>query len=179
MSIKPNRWFVALTTTLLIAAALIFSLPTQVVYAVPLADSNSNTCLACHEDLYYLHDTGKYYCLTEHADRCVNCHQGDSTVLNKEASHQGLVAFPQKDNGQKCRQCHTQDAQARLDKFASLAGYKPVIEAQPYTPVKETTRGFPAVSETNAFIKNLPWVAGAFVLFGLWLALVMRSSLKP
>lgn len=178
MSIKPERWIVALTTTLLGALLSLLSLPAHVP-AAPAIDSSSNSCLTCHEDLYYLHDTGKYYCLTEHADRCVNCHQGDAAVMNEAASHQGLIAHPQQDNGQKCNQCHPQDTQARLDTFAYLAGYKPVIQASPYIPVAEATSGFPTVSETHPFSKSLPWLAGAITLFGIWLALVLFSPRKP
>ena len=79
MLIKLNQWIVALATTLLVVLSLLLSLPTQ-VSAAPVADLSSNSCLTCHEDLYYLHDMGKAYCLTEHADRCVNCHQGNPIV---------------------------------------------------------------------------------------------------
>lgn len=172
MSIKPNYWIVALTTTLFVVLSQFIILPVE-ASAAPLADSGTNSCLTCHEDLYYLHDMGKYYCLTVHADRCVNCHQGNPAVVNEEASHQGLIAYPQRENGQKCSQCHTQDAQARLDEFASVAGYKSIIKASPYTPATEVTGGFPVVSEPNSFRNRLPWLAGTITLFGLWLVLVL------
>jgi hypothetical protein len=178
MSVKQDHWIVASTITLLVVLSLLLGSPGR-ISAAPLSDSGSNSCLTCHEDLYYLHDTGKYYCLTEHADRCVNCHQGDPTAMNEAASHQGLIAFPQQNNGKRCSQCHPQDAQARLDTFASFAGYKTVIQASPYTPAVEPPSGFPAVSETNPLLESLPWLAGAIVLFGLWLALVLLSPSKP
>ena len=178
MSLKPIRWIVSLATTLLVALMLLLSLPAR-VSAAPTADSSSNSCLTCHEDLYYLHDMGKNYCLSEHADRCVNCHQGDATVMNEAGAHQGLIVYPQQDNGQKCVQCHPQDAQAHLDTFASLAGYKSVIQASTYTVAAESAKGFPAVSEYQSLSQKLPWLAGAIILFGVWLALVLRSPLKP
>ena len=178
MSIKPNHWIVVFPITVLVVLSLLLGSPER-ISAAPFANTGSNSCLTCHEDLYYLHDTGKYYCLTEHADRCVNCHQGNPTVLNETASHEGLIAYPQQGNGQKCSQCHPQDTQARLDTFASLAGYKPVIKASPYTPAAEATSGFPPVSEPNPLLQSLPWVAGAFILFGLWLTLVLFSPRKP
>ena len=177
MSNKSEHWTIALASTFLGALLLLLILPAY-VSAAPATDSSSNSCLTCHEDLYYLHDTGKYYCLTEHADRCVNCHQGDPTMMNEAASHRGLIPHPQHDNGQKCNQCHPQDAQARLDTFASVAGYKPVIQASPYTPTAEATSGFPAVSENHPFFQSLRWLAGAIVLFGLWLTLVLFSPRK-
>jgi hypothetical protein len=178
MSIKLDRWIVTLATMLLVALSLLLNLPAR-VSAAPATDSSSNSCFTCHEDLYYLHDMGKYYCLTEHADRCVNCHQGDPTVMNEAASHQGLIAYPQQEDGQKCSQCHPQDAQAHLDTFASLAGYKTVIKASPYTPAVQPSSAFPAVSQTNPLFESLPWLAGGIVLFGLWLVLVLSSPLKP
>ena len=178
MSTKPNRWIIALATTLLVVLSLLLGLPAQ-ASAASAAASSSNSCLTCHEDLYYLHDTGKAYCLAEHADRCVNCHQGDPTTLNEAASHQELIAHPQQDNGQKCNQCHPGDARAHLDTFASLAGYKPVMQASPYTVEAESTSGFPAVSEPHPFTQSLPWIAGAIVLFGIWLVLVLFSPQKP
>ena len=178
MSIKLNHWIIALATTLLFVLSLLLGLPAQ-ASAAPVADSTSNSCFTCHEDLYYLHDTGKAYCLAEHVERCVNCHEGNPTSLNEEASHQGLIAHPQQNNGQKCNQCHPQDAQVRLETFASLAGYKPVIQASQYTVGAESTNGFPAISEPNALFQSLPWVAGAIVLFGVWLLLVLFSPLKP
>jgi hypothetical protein len=177
MSIKSNYWIVALAMMLLVGL-LLLSFPVR-ASAAPVADSSSNSCLTCHEDLYYLHDMGKAYCLTEHADRCVNCHQGNPTTMDKELSHQGLIAFPQRNNGERCCQCHTEDTQARLDTFASLAGYKPVIQASTYTVAAESAKGFLAVSEYQSLSQKLPWLAGAIILFGVWLALVLRSPLKP
>lgn len=100
-------------------------------------------------------------------------------MLNKDEAHLGLVAYPQKDDGAKCQQCHLQDSQARLEKFASLGGYKPVNEAVPFTPASAATAGFPELSESKPIAENLPWVASAIVFFGLWLALVLFSPQKP
>jgi DNA-binding transcriptional ArsR family regulator len=120
MSINPKLWISAMTVTLLASLWLILGKPVQVA-AAPLANSSSNSCLTCHEDRYYLHDTGRYYCMTERADRCVNCHQGNPAAIDEAASHLGLIAHPQENNGEKCLQCHAQDVQVRLEKLASAA----------------------------------------------------------
>jgi hypothetical protein len=177
MSTKTNRWTFALLATLFVFSFAMLSMPDQ-ASAAPEADPTSS-CLTCHEDLYYLHDSGKYYCITEHKDRCVNCHDGNADVMNKDESHLGLIAYPQKDDGAKCQECHAEDAQALLATFASLGGYKPIIEAEPYTPSITAPSGFPDAPEVNLIVENWPWLAGAFVLFGLWLLLVLFSPLKP
>ena len=143
----------------------------------PSQDSlNTSSCFTCHEDLYYLHDMGKAYCITVHKDRCTNCHSGNPTVMDKDRSHQGLIAYPQKDNGAKCQECHTQDAQGRLAAFASIGGYKDVVEVAPYIPDNGVAAGFPELHEPT--VENLPFIGGAFVLFGLWLTLVLWPQ-KP
>ena len=178
MSTKINRWIFVFLATLFFVSFTILSLPDQ-VSAGPVLDSTSNSCFTCHEDLYYLHDTGKSYCLTDHTDRCMNCHEGDATVMNKDASHIGLVTHPQKDDGAKCQQCHTEDFQARLDTFASLGGFKTVIKAEPYIPATEAVGEYPGVPGENQLVHNWGWLAGAIVLFGFWLVLVFLSPQKP
>ena len=173
---KQNLWIFLLLTALF-AAALIMQ-PVR-VSAAQTTDSVSNSCLTCHEDLYYLHDTGKWYCITEHKDRCVNCHAGDPTTLNKDASHLGLIAHPQQNNGEKCLQCHPQDSQERLATFAKLGGYKTMPETQPYSPSIAAKSEFPKIDETNSVSEKWQWLIGGCLAFGLWLVLVLFSPLKP
>ena len=174
---KTNRWIFVLSALLFVVLLAMLSLPVGVSAAQPKSVT-SNSCLTCHEDLYYLHDIGKYYCISEHKDRCVSCHAGNAAAMNNEESHLGMLAHPQKDDGAKCQECHAEDVQARLATFATLGGYKTVVEAEPYTPSSTTVAGFPEISEPNA-VEKLPWVAGAILLFGFWLALVLFSPQKP
>ncbi|MBI5962352.1 MAG: hypothetical protein HY863_02660 [Chloroflexi bacterium] len=179
MLTKTNRWIFAVAAALLVVLFGILSLPVH-VSAAQVTDTTPNSCLTCHEDLYYLHDTGKLYCLTDHSDRCVNCHEGNAALMNKEQSHQGLIAHPQENNGEKCQECHTQqEAQTRLATFESEGGFGAVIKAESYTPLVAVAAGFPDVPETNSFADKLPWLAGALVLFGLWLILFFFSPQKP
>lgn len=176
MKTKFNRWIPVFLAALFVAAFALF--PAQ-ASAARTGDPVSNSCLTCHEDLYYLHDTGKWYCITEHQDRCVNCHAGNAATLNKDESHRGLVAHPQRNSGEKCLECHPQDSQAHLDKFASVAGVSAVVEAAPYQPVAEVALGAPHVAEPNRLAGGLPWAVGGIFAFGLWLALVLLSPTKP
>ncbi|MDO9301495.1 MAG: hypothetical protein Q7T89_08925 [Anaerolineales bacterium] len=171
---KVTRWFFVLTFILFVG--MLLTLPAQASAAQSVGASD-NSCLTCHEDLYYLHDTGKLYCLANHTDRCVGCHEGNATVMNKVESHLGLLAHPQENNGAKCQECHTpQDAQVRMTNFEANNGFAKVIKAEAYTLSVEAESGFPDVAEAMIEWK---WAAGASVLFGLWLLLVLFSPLKP
>ena len=107
MFTKTNRWIVCFDVSLLVVLAAIFSLPVQA--SAQTAGTSDNSCLTCHEDLYYLHDTGCWYCMTEaHKDRCVDCHEGNPTSMKVEESHLGMLAHPQENDGAKCLECHEQ-----------------------------------------------------------------------
>jgi len=118
------------------------------------------------------------YCMTPvHKDRCTDCHEGNSTSMKVEESHLGMLAHPQENDGAKCLECHTaQDAQTRLTTFESKGGFDAVIKAEAYTPSVEAESGFPEVA--NPMIE-WKWAAGASILFGMWLLLVLFSPLKP
>jgi hypothetical protein len=176
MKTKLNRWIPVFLAALFVAAFALF--PAQ-ASAAQAGDPVSNSCLSCHEDLYYLYDTGKWYCITEHRDRCVNCHDGNAATTNKEESHQGLIFHPQRNNGEKCLECHPQDSQTRLTRFASVAGFGEVVESAPRQPVEQVALGAPHTDESNRLVEGLPWAVGGIVAFGLWLALVLLSPTKP
>jgi hypothetical protein len=178
MSTKINRWIFILFATIFVVAFGILSLPNQ-ASAASSVDATSNSCFTCHEDLYYLHDLGKNYCITEQKDRCVNCHEGNANDLNKDASHLGLIAHPQKDDGAKCQECHVQDAQEHLATFASLGGLKTVLVAEPYTPSITAPSSLHDATEANPIVENWPWSVGTLVVFGLWILLVLFSPVKP
>lgn len=110
---------------LLACAAAALSLGAGKV-AAPLQDAGTESaCITCHEDQYYLFDTGKWYCVTEAEDRCTNCHKGSADTLDFQAAHVGLVPDPLQDGGDSCRECHTQRTAHHIDEFISLAGYRP------------------------------------------------------
>ncbi|MFZ5880805.1 MAG: hypothetical protein ACOY0R_15670 [Chloroflexota bacterium] len=180
MFTRTKSWFLVLAAALLVAGALtLLSRPVH-VSAAQAVDASVNSCLGCHEDLYYLHDTGCLYCLTDHSDRCVDCHEGDAAALKMEAAHIGLLAHPQENNGAKCLECHTpEEARLRLAEFASREGFDVVIRAEPYTPSAELSGEFPDLPQANPLGATWPWLAGGVVLFGVWLALVLLSPSRP
>jgi hypothetical protein len=178
MSAKNTRLTILLLAFFLIAAFAVLSAPKQAFAAHP-TDVDANSCLSCHEDLYYLHDEGCWYCMTDaHKDRCVDCHLGNPAAFKEEDAHFGLIAHPQENDGAQCKQCHAEDFQARIDTFAiESGGFAEVIEPVAYTPAQPAETGFPA-TEPPGISAKLPWVAGAVVLFGFWLALVLFSPHK-
>lgn len=179
MSSKAARLSIALIGILLLGLLFLPGESIRASAAQPQGGNASLTCLSCHEDLYYLHDTGKWYCITEHADRCTNCHEGQEPALNKEEAHKGMVLHPQKDNGAKCQECHPQDAEARLATFASLGGYKMITETVSYAPAVSVETGFAETAETSHLSETWPWVLGGIFAFGFWLILVLLSPTKP
>lgn len=178
MSAKTARWMFALLATLLVVSFAVMSMPDQ-ASAAPSTDEVSNSCLSCHEDQYYLHDTGCWYCLTAHKDRCAGCHEGNPAAVKAEGAHLGMILHPQENNGEKCLDCHTaEDAQMRLVEFESIKGFDTVIRPVAYVPAEPAAAGFPEIAEPSP-LKNLPWVVGGIALFGFWLTLVLMSSQKP
>jgi hypothetical protein len=155
------------------------TLPSQ-VSAEKMIAVVGNSCLTCHEDLYYLHDTGSHCCITEHRDRCVDCHEGDKTVMSQEESHLGLLSHPQENNGAKCLECHTPElTEARLAEMASTVGFDTLIVADAYEPTAPVTTGSTDFLEVNSLRESMIWATGATLLFGLWLLLVIHSPSKP
>jgi hypothetical protein len=111
----------------------------------PLQSEDGSKCITCHENLYYLHDTGKSYCLKDAPMACVDCHGGDPTALTQEAAHFKRAAHPVINaNDKKCYDCHPVEADTRLDKFRQVAGIKKVLVVAPYQPVVSQVADFPA-----------------------------------
>lgn len=80
------------------------------------------SCIGCHEDQYTLYDNGKWYCLRKSPVSCTECHGGRTDTVVQDMAHEGLIANPLVDNAAVCQDCHPNDYQARVQKFASIAG---------------------------------------------------------
>ena len=165
----------------LILAVLITTTTASAAQTKTTTVAANSSCFTCHEDLYYLYDLGNNYCITEHKDRCLNCHEGNPAEMNKDEAHLGLIAHPQKDNGVQCLECHKEETAAYLAKFKSLGGYKQVIEEPPYSPSGKPVAGerLPETSTASPITQNIPFLLGAGLFFGIWLILVFFSPLKP
>lgn len=177
---KNARWLFVVAGTLLLVLFGLLSQPEK-VSADWQADSAANSCLTCHEDLYYLHDTGCWYCMTPvHKDRCTDCHEGNSTSMKMEVSHIGMIAHPQEQNGAKCLECHSEEEiKTRLETFDSELGFGVAIKANDYTPARTVSLGLTNVKEANPFLESWKWLTGGTLLFGFWLLLVLISPKKP
>lgn len=132
--------------------------PAQAQVVSPGTDEPA--CLSCHENLYYLHDTGKHYCLTAARTRCVDCHGGDPVAFQKDAAHTGRSAHPiLADDISRCQTCHPQDAAAHVETFARVAGFSPVV-LRVAAPVPVTQ---PEVQDESA-LPDMKTLAGMGVL---------------
>jgi len=175
MFARQTRWIVVLSITFFVAIWALHGSSGQVSAAQAYSGAGDSACMTCHENLYYLYDTGKWYCITELKDRCVNCHAGDPGALKADAAHLGLFRHPQEKGDEKCRQCHG-DSQARLAKFGSVAGYKPVVQTISYEPASPPLAGFPDIVEPESRTAKWPWFVGSIFFFGLWLVFVLRTQ---
>lgn len=131
---------------LLVTAGILFQAQSAQASTETFTVSETSSCLICHEDRYYQHDTGNHYCLTEAASRCVDCHSGNPEAFTKETSHVGLIIYPIL-NGDisRCENCHEQDAQAHVDAFSELAGFsKTVFVAEQIRPALIAQTALPA-----------------------------------
>ncbi len=108
---------------LLIAFAVLFAIaPFAAAKAegdLPPADT---PCKNCHETLYYLYDTGRWYCQCAMRSNCTSCHGGDASQTNDDLAHAGMVANPATDNPAVCQSCHPQDYAEKIEKFLAVSG---------------------------------------------------------
>lgn len=129
---------------LLITAGLLLQVRPVQASAEPVAGSGDSSCLTCHEDRYYQHDTGNYYCLTEAASRCVDCHAGNPDAADEKTAHAGLIIHPIL-NGDisRCETCHGADAQAHVDIFAARAGFSESVLVAATAPAPASSQTAP------------------------------------
>jgi len=155
-----------LTGVLILLIAL--SMPMTVHADGPTPPPPDNgTCISCHEDLYFLHDTGNWFCLKESPMTCVDCHGGDSTTMTKKLAHANRAAHPViNDDVSKCQQCHPEQCTERVEIFNKTAGISNVLVAAPYTPITgQQTEEPPAWFNALELISIPLIISIAFVLY--------------
>jgi hypothetical protein len=103
-------------------AMLIAALIVSPVAAQGTPPSEECQCKDCHEEQYYLYDSGKWYCLCKAPMTCVHCHGGNGREINADLAHQGMLANPFTNNAAICQNCHMDQSQARVDEFVQRAG---------------------------------------------------------
>ena len=121
---------------IILAIVLMFVLSIGFALKVPAVAADSHTprlaasaqepaCNDCHDNLYYNYDLGKAYCVGPARNRCVDCHDGDPTALDKIQAHANMVAFPMLNgDDSRCQKCHPEDHAARVLRFSQMAGFR-------------------------------------------------------
>ena len=158
-----------------------FSIPAT-VYADSAPPPDNGNCITCHEDLYFLHDTGNWFCLKESPMACVDCHGGDPNTLDKALAHTKRTAHPiLNDNVTKCMQCHPEKCNERVGIFDQTAGISEVLVAVPYTPAysSEVAETIPVTGQNNAwlnFLEAVPFLLVAGLAVVIYIVLRRRRA---
>ena len=162
--------FLTTTALILVGAALMISGGTGQAFAQEENPPSDSTCISCHEDQYYLHDTGSWYCLNETKVGCTECHRGCPDTMVKECAHTGLIANPLANDAAVCQSCHPDDYRARVQTYASIAGIRPTPRSSvSYTP----SASIPQTGESEdrrRFLRALPaggWQVAGFSFLGV------------
>jgi len=164
--------------------ALAFSAVPGHAESVPVAYNNAeSTCLSCHENLYYLYDTGNWFCVAEAPMRCVNCHGGDPTALDQAAAHLSRTAHPII-NGDTttCQHCHVGDCAEHVQQFDRVAGISRDIKIAVSTqPQAASPRPIDQSPTPAADPVGVLWSLGGVIIFaaalgGLWLLRHHRAA---
>jgi hypothetical protein len=146
---------VSLKTSLVLAlsalvgtAILTATLSTPVQAQSSRQGGSQNNCINCHESLYFLHDTGNWYCIREAPMRCTDCHGGDPEASTAETAHLHRAAHPIiNEDVSKCQECHPVECDERVGIFDQTAGLSPIRVAAPYTPVYSEERNGSTAAE--------------------------------
>lgn len=178
MSYKSSATLFALFTLVLIAiVSLAFNIPAQAQVQIVPTIGGENNCINCHEDLYFLHDTGKWFCIRESPMTCANCHEGDPNATTKELAHAHRTAHPIiNDDVSKCRECHPEKADERVNMFDQMAGISTILVAAPYTsgfitenssvvPVQITKQGPSAWIHVAEVIQTVLFISVASIVY--------------
>ena len=147
----------ALTSLLLIAMAF-FVPPVQAQESTPPQESS---CLVCHDNLYYLYDTGKWFCQCETQMTCTCCHAGNPDSLQEQEAHLGMVLYPTRNDATACQQCHPDDYKDRAVRFSEIAGLSQIhsLSQVPTTslPIETDPVSLTSVRELE------PWRIGGLI----------------
>ncbi len=167
--------FLAVVMTVILTFALLV-VPAQA--HDPLQADDGSQCVTCHEDLYYLHDTGKAFCLKDSPMACVDCHGGNPAAITKDEAHFNRAAHPViNEDDKKCYECHPAEAKTRLDQFRQTAGIgviKAAATCEPaYVPV---TALFPE-SQPEKWVLSLEAVP-LFLVAGLALVVFIVFKIR-
>jgi hypothetical protein len=140
--------------SILVIALFLFAISVSTAAAQSEVPTLESTCATCHESLYLLHDTGKWYCSCKRRADCTVCHAGQVDTFDEDLAHQGMIANPIQDNPAACQSCHGDDYPAYIQRFCQIAGVS--------QPSKPGTTFAPAALFIEAPVQQ----SGALVLVG-------------
>lgn len=158
---KKKSFFFSLRGAVVFVVILILSIAmSSSAYAqLHSPQTGDNNCINCHADLYFLHDTGKWFCIRESPMQCVDCHGGDPYAITQEAAHANRKAHPViNDDVSKCQECHPEECDERVSKFDQQAGISKVLVAEPYQPIMPIiVSGQPSAALESQPVKPASW----------------------
>ena len=182
-----NRLVRIMAMLLFVAASIAIVASASPAAAQTPTLEKDDSCIACHEDLYVLHDTGKWFCLCEVRARCTDCHGGVVGELDEQAAHLGMIANPITGDPDRCHSCHPADYEARLSKFAARGGLSstpcpiepaPVpIAAPPETPSPDA--GLAVWQTAILAILGVAFAGLAWFAYRCWKADCLRKPTQP
>ncbi|OGO39141.1 MAG: hypothetical protein A2W35_13730 [Chloroflexi bacterium RBG_16_57_11] len=128
--------------SILVIVFIIGALNVSATYAQDETTPPDSACATCHENLYLLHDTGKWYCSCKRRADCTVCHAGQADTYIEEQAHLGLIANPIQDNLAACQSCHGEDYEEYIERFALIAGVSsPPPPGPTYSPASLVMEG--------------------------------------
>jgi len=158
---KKKNFFLYLLVTLMSVILMASSFEPSRVYAqVPTPLADYGTCIKCHENLYFLYDTGNWFCIRESPMRCVDCHGGDPDAIKQEQAHANRKAHPIiNEDISKCQECHPAECNERVAKFDRVAGISYVLVAYAYTPTPYIHSEQPFEAPATEPVGNPAWLS--------------------
>jgi hypothetical protein len=162
--------FLTITASILVETVLFIPGGTGQALAENEISPEDTSCIDCHEDQYYLYDSGKWYCLNETKVRCTECHRGRTDTMIQESAHEGLIANPLINDAVVCQNCHPNDYRAKVQTYSSIAGINPT--PRPYatcTPSALISQSGESTGGTR-LLRALPpggWQAVGFIFWGI------------
>jgi len=174
MCIKKKLFHSAVTAFVGVVSAIITLATASQVYAQESPPVTENgTCASCHEDLYFLHDTGNWFCIREAPMRCIDCHGGNPNGITQDEAHMNRKAHPiVNEDISKCQECHPEECMERLEKFDQIAGISAVLVAAPYQPKQNFLS-----EDTQAESLTEPAAHPAWISFIEIIALILITGL--
>jgi hypothetical protein len=174
MCIKKMQSQIVWITLVSVVITIITLATSSHVYAQkspPLTENG--TCASCHEDLYFLHDTGKWFCIREAPMRCIDCHGGNPNAITQAEAHADRKVHPiLNENISKCQECHPEECMERVARFDQIAGISDVLVVAPYQPKLSLP-----IEEIQATSVTEPVAHPTWVSFIEFIALVLITGL--